>query len=320
MTSKSPIRHDTHEGTISPKTKRLLGLYRDEIELHFSPRTVRGYCDGANDLVRFLTARGIEAGHAKTEDLQAYQRDLYTRRTKGDKPYSLGFQAGRITVVKSFYRFLYKRLLILRDPASMLEKPRLEKRLPRTILSREEARRILAVARERSSIGLRDRAVLETLYATGIRYSELAKLSLYDADTQDRVLRVVQGKGRKDRNVPLTRAACNAIDDYLVNGRPKLVVDPKRMTLFLSDKGGFLHDAIVNKRLRVWARKARIRKHVTCHTFRHTVATHLLGGHADIRHIQALLGHASLSTTERYTRVEIGDLKRVIARAHPRGR
>ena len=105
-----------------------------------------------------------------------------------------------------------------------------------------------------------------------------------------------------------------------MNGRPKLVVDPKRSYLFLSDKGGFMHCAIVNKRLRAWAKKGGVKKHVTCHTFRHSVATHLLRGHADIRHIQALLGHASLGTTERYTRVEIGDLKKVIARAHPRGR
>ena len=320
LTPTSPLRHENQQGSLSPKTAKLLKLYQDDIELHLAPRAARGYLDYVRTLALWLGGRGIEAGHAKTEDLHAYQRELHTRHSPQGRPYSLGYQACQITAVKSFYRFLYKRLLILRDPAAALELPRLDKRLPRTILSREEVLRILAVARERTAIGLRDRAILETLYATGIRYSELAKLALYDVDPSERVLRVVLGKGRKDRNVPLTRAACHAIEDYLVHGRPKLVVNPKLNNLFLSDKGGFMHCAVVNDRLRLWARKARLKKHVTCHTFRHSVATHLLRGHADIRHIQALLGHASLGTTERYTRVEISDLKKVIARAHPRGR
>jgi integrase/recombinase XerD len=320
LTLKSPPRHENQRSSVSQKTEKLVQLYREALDVQLAPRTVRSYSDCVEDLVRWLAGRGVEAGHAKSEDLQAYQRELFTRRRPDERPYSLGYQATHVTAVKSFYHFLYRRLLVLRDPAAVLEQVRLEKRLPRTILSREEVQRILAVARERSSIGLRDRAILETLYATGIRYGELSKLSLYDVDTKERVLRVIQGKGRKDRNVPLTRASCHAIEDYLVNARPKLVVNPKLRYLFLSDKGGFMHCAVVNERLQLWSKKARIKKHVTCHTFRHSVATHLLRGHADIRHIQALLGHATLSTTERYTRVEIGDLKKVIARAHPRGR
>ena len=141
MSPTSPLRHESHEGTISPKTARLVRLYRDELELRFSPRTVRGYSDYVDDFAHFLGGRGVEPAHAKTEDLQAYQRDLFTRRTRPTagaegKAYSLGYQAGHITAVKSFYRFLYKRLLILRDPAAPLELPRLDNRLPRTILTR----------------------------------------------------------------------------------------------------------------------------------------------------------------------------------------
>ena len=134
------------------------------------------------------------------------------------------------------------------------------------------------------------------------------------------MLRVVLGKGRKDRNVPLTRAAAEAIEAYLVKGRPKLVAPGRVRYLFLPDRGGKMDRATACRIVRQWACEAGVKKHVTRHTFRHTVATHLLKGGADIRHIQALLGHASLGTTQRYTRVEVSDLKQVIERAHPRGR
>ena len=316
----SPLRHRSQQGSVSAKGQGPLALYRQDLRLRFAPSTAANYSRSVEALLAWLDARGIGLAEVRSEDLEAYQRELFTRRKKDGKPHSLGWQANQITAVKSLFRFLYKRLLILRDPAASLECPRMEKRLPRSILSKDEVRRLLAAVRVRSPRDLRDRAILEILYATGIRYSELAKLTPYDVDTEDRILRVIQGKRRKDRHVPLTTAAARAIEAYLVNGRPQLVSGGKAPYLFLSDKGGLLHDAILNGRIRMWAKKAGIKKHVTCHTFRHTVATHLLRARADIRHIQALLGHASLATTERYTRVEISDLKRVIARAHPRGR
>ena len=131
------------------------------------------------------------------------------------------------------------------------------------------------------------------------------------------MLRVVLGKGRKDRNVPLTTTAAEAISIYIEKGRPKLV-NSNHTNLFLADKGGRLQRAVLSRIVQKYAQKAGIEKRVTCHTFRHSVATHLLKGRADIRHIQMLLGHESLQTTQRYTRVEISDLKRVIERAHPR--
>ena len=134
------------------------------------------------------------------------------------------------------------------------------------------------------------------------------------------MLRVILGKGRKDRNVPLTRAAAEAIEAYLARGRPKLVGREKVRFLFLQDRGGKMDRATACRIVQAWTEEAGVKKHVTPHTFRHTVATHLLKGKADIRHIQSLLGHASLGTTQRYTRVEVSDLKQVIERAHPRGR
>jgi site-specific recombinase XerD len=150
--------------------------------------------------------------------------------------------------------------------------------------------------------------------------SRLVEQRVLPVDAEDRLLRIVLGKGRKDRNVPLTRPAAEAIEAYLVRGRPKMRGARGSSLLFLAERGGRLYNDALNSMIASWAKRAGIEKHTTCHTFRHSAATHLLKGGADIRHIQKLLGHASLSSTERYTRVEISDLKEVIRRAHPRGR
>ncbi len=224
----------------------------------------------------------------------------------------------QIKAIKCFFRFLYRRGDLLYDPAARLAYPRVEKRLPRTILTPEEVRRIIEAPRIKVRLGLRDRAILETFYATGVRAGEMGRLGPYDVDTAERLLRVVLGKGSKDRNLPLTRAATRAIEAYLTKERPKLAKGCSR--LFLGSRGGPMSRGMLGTVVGHWTREAGIHKRVSCHTFRHSVATHLLKGRADIRHIQVLLGHRSLATTERYTRVEVSDLREVLKRAHPRGR
>jgi len=231
--------------------------------------------------------------------------------------------------VKTLFRFLVRRGLMLFDLSSSIELPRTEKRLPRVILSEREAKRVVTAPRGSDPLVLRDRAMLETLYGTGIRVNELVELKPADVDTEDRVLRVVSGKGRKDRNVPLTEATARAIERYLVEGRPALLglrggrrlAHEASAWLFLGNRQAKkLHRAAVGDVVKQWSAKAKVKKNVSCHTFRHSIATHLLRNGADIRQIQALLGHASLSTTERYTHVALSDLRRVVERAHPRGR
>jgi integrase/recombinase XerD len=268
----------------------------------------------------WLSGRGLDLVDVKAADLHAYQAHLYAFRREDGRPYAAAYQATRLVVLKHLFRFLYRRGYLLHDPAADLDLPRLEKRLPRTILTPKEVRRILEAPDPKTARGLRDRAMLETLYGTGIRVSELCNLTPYDVDTEERVLRVVLGKGRKDRNVPLTHAAADAIEAYIVTGRPQLLGRERVRVLFLQDRGGKMDRATAARIVRDWAVRAGIKKHVTPHTLRHTVATHLLKGRADIRHIQALLGHASLGTTQRYTRVEVSDLRAVDDRAHPRGR
>ncbi len=321
LTPNSPPRHENQQGSLSVRTKRLVRLYGDALEVRFAERTAREYMALVGSFLAWLDAHGIDLVAVRTDDLLAYQSDLYAARKKDGRPYAIASQAQYLIVVKSLFRFLYRRNYLMQDPAAPIDLPRQEERLPRVILTKEEVLRLLGAASKATTPrSLRDRAVLETFYATGIRVSELAKLTPYDVDTEERIVRVLLGKGRKDRHVPLTRAAAAAIDQYLGKGRPAIVGSVKSPYLFVADRGGYFHRGQVSAIVRHYAKKAGIRKRVTCHTLRHSVATHLLKGGADIRHIQVLLGHTSLRSTERYTRVELSDLKDVIRRAHPRGR
>jgi len=331
MVSTSPLRHGNQQGSVSAASGRLLRQYEDGLVARYSERTVEHYLADVRFLLAWLDERGVALVDVRSADLEAYQAHLSALRKRDGRPYAVGSQQARLIAMKNVFRFLYRRGDLVHDPAAAVELGRGEDRLPRVVLTEDEARRVVSLPRGKTPVVLRDRAILETLYATGIRVSELAGLAVYDADTEERLLRVVMGKGRKDRNVPLTRAAARAIEEYLAKGREALAGgagsksargprgEPAQL-LFLAEKGGKLKRGVVGKIIARWTKKAGIRKHVTCHTFRHSVATQLLRGGADIRHIQALLGHASLKATERYTRVEIGDLKRVVQRAHPRGR
>jgi integrase/recombinase XerD len=320
----------SQQGSVSARPAKLLRLFEDDLALRYAPRTVPEYLAHVRAFLAWMDAEGLTLAALRRSDLLAYQTALSAMRRRDGRPYSVGFQVNRLAALKAFFAFLARRLMLLHDPMAGLKPPRLETRLPRTILTPREARRVVEAPGGRTPLGLRDRAILETLYATGLRASELIALTPYDVDTEERTLRIVRGKGGKDRNVPLTRAAALAIEAYVVKGRPQLLATLRKgagifpakaaKRLFVSPRGGMLYRATLDKLVRGWAERARVSKRVTAHVFRHSVATHLLRGGADIRHIQALLGHASLSTTERYTRVEISDLQAVVKRAHPRGR
>jgi integrase/recombinase XerD len=305
---------------VSARTAKLLREYDEDLRLRFSPHTIRGYLHLAEVLLDWLREKGIELASVRTSDLLAKQAELAAVRRKDGSPYSAGYQQTHVSALKAFFRFLVRRSYLLQDPAAALEMPKSETRLPRTILTKDEARRIIEAANGRTARALRDRAILETFYATGLRASELIALTPLDVDTEERTVKVVLGKGRKGRIVPLTHAAARTIEGYLAFGRAKLLRHPTTPWLFVSDWGMRCRDSTLNTMIQSYARRAGVKKRVTCHTFRHSVATHLLRGHADIRHIQALLGHRSLQTTERYTKVEISDLREVVRRAHPRGR
>jgi integrase/recombinase XerD len=289
-------------------------LYQEELEARYAARTVPSFLAGVRFFLRWLGTRGVSLLDVRPQDVQAYQAELLTLGKRDGKPYAVASQHGFLTALKNFFRFLYRRGYLLFDPAATIELPKKDRRLPRVILTRREVKTLLDSVRGKDPRDLRDRAILETFYGTGIRASELSSLTPYDIDGEGKLLRVVQGKGGKDRVVPLTDAALRAIERYLV-GRPH-----GKRHLFLQARGGKLRRSELARLVALRAQQAGLKKHVTPHTLRHSIATHLLQGGADIRHIQALLGHACLSTTEIYTRVEVSDLRRVVARAHPRGR
>jgi len=329
MTQNPRIREGIHGGTLSTpfhrvraaeRSGKLLRAFEDHVFVRYAPKTATGYMRAVGVFVAWLASRGLALSDVKTDDVLAYQMDLVSARKKDGKPYSSYDQLHRLSSLKTLYRFLVRRGLMLFDPTAAVEYPRADKRLPRGVLSIHEVRRLIDGCDGMTPEVLRDRAILETLYATGIRASELMNLKPTDIDTDEKVLRVLLGKGRKDRNVPLTSAAADAIEAYLADGRSLFPLAAHSPLLFLAQRGGKMHVATLNEMVQAWAKKAGIKKRVTCHTFRHSVATHLLKGGADIRHIQVLLGHSSLSSTERYTHVEISDLKKAVRDAHPRGK
>ena len=247
-----------------------------------------------------------------------YQTELYHAINQRGRPNSVAYQNSMLATVKSFMRFAKEREYIARDPARDIPYGKLPKRLPRGILTTTEARRIMGTPDTGCTLGYRDRTILEVLYTTGIRKEELNNLQVADVDYHDGFLRIDQGKGGKDRIVPLGRIACRYLENYIKSVRPELIKDPYNNTLFLSTRGRRLAKGMVWEMVKKYAKKAKIKKNISPHTFRHTCATAMLRNRADIRAVQELLGHESLESTQIYTRVTIGDLKEVHSRCHPR--
>lgn len=249
--------------------------------------------------------------------LERYQRWLYQLRKPNGEPLAFRTQNQRLHAIKGFFRWLARRNYLLHNPASELELPHLENRLPKYVLNVEEAERVLAVPDIASAEGLRDRAMLETFYATGMRRMEVARLKLYDIDADRGTVMVRLGKGKKDRVIPISERALAWIRKYLEDARPRLLAGADDGTLFLTELGEPFIRYQLTALVRRYLARADIGKMGGCHLFRHTMATLMLENGADIRVIQEMLGHAKLATTELYTRVSINLLKQVYAATHP---
>ncbi|MGH9390697.1 MAG: tyrosine-type recombinase/integrase, partial [Vicinamibacteria bacterium] len=228
---------------MSEKAERLFRRFEEHLRVGYAERTVPDYLAHVRSFLAWLTENAIELVDVRSTDLQTYQNQLLGKKKKDGRPYSLGNHLNRLTALKSFFGFLYENGYVLQDPSRHIELKRRENKLPRVILTPGEVRRLIESANEPTPLGLRDRAILETFYATGIRVSELARLTPADVDTDERTVSIVQGKGRKDRNVPLTGAAAEAIDAYLERARAQLARSNRAPYLFLADKGGRLHTA-----------------------------------------------------------------------------
>lgn len=250
--------------------------------------------------------------------LEAYQRWLWKYTKTDGKRLGISAQTSRLGALKDWFRWLTKRDVLMHNPASELEMPRQEKRLPGAALSASQLAALMALHNVADPLGLRDRAMLETLYSTGMRRAEVCRLELPDYNAERRTIHIRRGKGKKDRMVPVGEQAIMWLEKYLTYARPRLCIDTRTQALFLTGYGGPFHPDVVSRYVSKWMDQAGLTG--SCHTLRHTCATHMLDGGADIRFIQQLLGHESLETTAIYTEVSIRQLQDVHARCHPAGR
>lgn len=284
---------------------------------NYSPYTIEQRQVAIGAFIAWAALRGVERPQDVTRPiLERYQRHLFHHRKADGAPLTFRTQATRLTPIRAFFKWLARENLILFNPAADLELPRGEKRLPANVLSPEEVETVLAQPDITTPQGLRDRAILEVLYATAIRRLELTRLSVFDVDYGRRLL-VVRGKGNKDRIVPTGERALSWIAAYRDAGRPQLVAGRDDGTLFLTSTGQAIKPKKLTGRIGAYVAAAGIGKAGSCHIFRHTAATLMLENGADIRFIQAMLGHESLDTTQIYTNVAIGKLAAVHAATHP---
>lgn len=287
--------------------------------LGFSPGTLDRRRSALRVFITWCKERSISAPQDVTRPvLERYRRHLFYYRQPNGKPLSAGTQKNHLTDIKQFFKWLCRENFIAMDPAAGLALPKLNQPLPKAVLRTEEVEAVLNAASQGG--GVRDRAILETLYATGIRRMELARLKLYDIDPEQGTLMVREGKGGKDRLIPIGERACRWIDKYLADVRPELVVDPNDATLFLTHYGEPFIKGRLTRLVKRHLAAAGIDKPGACHLFRHTMATLMLENGADLRFIQMMLGHADISTTTVYTRVSIRKLQAVYRRTHPADR
>jgi len=285
---------------------------------NYSEQTVEGRRDGLNAFLQWASDRDLVRPEAVTRPiLESYQRHLYRYRKKNGKPLGSSSQRARTSVVKDFFRWLVKSNYLLHNPASEIELPRPEKRLPKAPLSVGEVEAALSVPDIADPLGLRDRAILETIYSTGMRRCELVAIELADLNIERRTIHIRKGKGKKERVVPAGERALEWIERYIEEGRPRLLVDPNEKTLFLTAYGEPFNPDFLSHHVRKIVKKSDTGRDGSCHLFRHSCATHMLENGADIRVIQQLLGHSKLESTQIYTEVSIRHLQEVHARTHP---
>ena len=249
--------------------------------------------------------------------LESYQRYLHNYRKLNEQALSIGTQRVRLNSLQTFFSWLCRTHQLQANPAADLELPRKPVRQLPKGLSLEEMKTVLAVPDTTDPLGVRDRAILETFYSTGIRRSELVNLNVADLDTALQTLRIHDGKGGKSRVVPLGQKSLNWIQRYLDHTRPLLEIGDSEPALYLSGYGSRLNPDYLGNWVTQTVRKSGIGKSGSCHLFRHSCATRMLENGADVRYIQQMLGHASLETTQIYTEVAITALREVHAKTHP---
>ena len=298
--------------------RELIPIYLKHLKtLGRSYYTIRGAKYGLKDLVRFLEEEKAPYLEDLNSDvLYEYQQDLSFRLTAKGRLLSLRSQGQALGVVKAFTRFLKERDYLIHDPGETIHPPKKPKRLPKVILSGNEVQKLMDAADTRTNRGWRNRIILEILYDTAIRRSELSGLKVNDLDLNAGFIHV-RGKGDKERVVPLSSRVCRLVETYILMVRPAMLNAKDTGHLILNRWGRQMDPNGVWATVKRCVEIAGIRKNVSTHTFRHTCATHMLKNGAPVRHLQEMLGHESLESTQIYTRVTINDLKAIHTKYHP---
>ena len=282
-----------------------------KVEKNLSKETIIAYESDNMKYLGFLKKTMItDLKDVKQKNISQYIHSLY------DKNYSTSTIARMFSSIRSFHQFLYSEDILDENPASTILNPKVSKKLPE-ILEETEISLIINSVHESSPFFFRDQAIIETLYSCGLRVSELCELSISNMFLDDDLIRIF-GKGSKERLIPISQRAKNFINKYIIHNRPKLLKGKSIDYLFLSRNGKILTRSMINKILKKYADLAGVTKKISPHTLRHSFATHLLDGGADLRFVQALLGHSDISTTQIYTHLDKHLLKEVYKTHHPR--
>ena len=297
--------------TLGPAWRRALEQFdRDLSARSAAESTRRAYASDLEGLAAWAGGRGLDPNELGHRDLRRYAAELSGRGA------SKASVARKLAAIRSFYGALVRGGSAAANPADLVATPKRDSKLPR-VLNAEQMQSLLERIPARTPLELRDRAMLELTYSCGLRAQEVIDLDLGSPDFEAERLRV-EGKGSKTRLVPIGEPAQGALRRYLDRGRPALVAGRDEPALLVSKSGRRLHPSDLRRRLERWVRQAALAGGISPHTLRHSFATHLLEGGADLRAIQELLGHSSLSTTQVYTRVEPSWMRTQYARSHPR--
>ncbi len=288
----------------------LTAFDRDLRARSLAERTRRAYGVDLGQFVEWAKGRGLEPVDVRHRDVRRYGAGLSSGGA------AAATVARKLAAIRGLFDFLVRTERVGQNPADLVSSPKREQKLPR-VLSGEQVRSLLERIPARSPLELRDRAMLDLAYSCGLRCEEIVSLDQGSFDFETEQLRVL-GKGSKERLLPVGEPAQRALRRYLDRGRHALAADPREAALFLSKSGRRLSNSDVTRRLGLWVREAALAAGVSPHALRHSFATHLLEGGADLRTIQELLGHASISTTQIYTRVDAARLREAYAATHPR--
>lgn len=297
----------------------LIEQYFESLKLQgYRLQTIKSYRSELQKFLKFAEEEKLTSLEDITPKIvYAFQSELYHYEGKDKKRYSMRTQLAALSTLKGFLKYLFDTQKLENDPGAGLKMPRSGRRLP-FVPSVEDVEKLLSIVDTSTPLGFRDRTIMEVLYASGIRAQELCGLCLYDVAPGGRELFIREGKGGKQRVVPLGTIAADYLKEYLQTQRPKLSEDISVDEVFVSKNGRPLLKTDMTAMIKKYRDFAGVEGKLSPHSLRHACASHLLKNGCDIRYIQQLLGHASLSTTQVYTKVEISDLKEIHERCHPR--